>query len=242
MTRDVRRIGQETALAPSGPQPTLDYYVVGSGGNGAEGVVVEEFVLTGDHRALGLNSAGWTAADGRWWSSAAFARAMREEPEVRVRVTAVGRREAEDVYRRLGGGELPGEAALRAHFSDFLALPDSAPLRLGSPQAPEGFLDQRVYRVLFTGEPDLDRLDEVVTPAEGHRDPRTRIVGTGRLRAGQDMFAWDLRRVGPGIACSLDLTASLGTPSGQAVGPLLRTLTTALRHAGLIPVTVERFS
>ncbi|MGI5156002.1 hypothetical protein [Microbispora sp. CA-102843] len=242
MTSDIR--GRERAAVTAAPE-SLDYYLImstGTDGAPAEGVVVEEFALTGDFRTIGLDTAGWTAADGVWWSSAAFGRAMREDPDLRARARAVSRPEAEAAYRDLGGGELPGETRLRALFQDHQPLPDSPPLRLSPPRVPDGFHDTRVYRVLFAGEPHLPRLADVVTFAGETDDPRTRVIGTGDLRTDSDIFTWEVRRIGPGVACCLDLTAHLGTASGQSLGPLLRRLTTAMRHAGPVPVTVERFS
>lgn len=241
MTSDLQ--GRERPVVAAVPEPraALDYYLI-MPGTRPEGIVVEEFTLAGDFRTIGLNTAGWTAADGVWWSSAAFARAMREDPDLRARLRAVGRPEAEAVYRRLGGGELPGESGLRDRFHDYQPLPDSPPLRLGSPRIPDGFHDTRVYRVLFAGEPHLPRLATIVTLAEQAGDPRTRIVGTGGLRTGSDAFTWEVRRIGPGAACCIDVTAHLGTASDHALGPLLRRLTTAMRHAGPLPVTIERFS
>ncbi|XVQ83517.1 hypothetical protein ACQP2K_32495 [Microbispora siamensis] len=246
MTSDIRGRGRAAVTAAPESQAALDYYLImsaaGADGARAEGVVVEEFALTGDFRTVGLDTAGWTAADGAWWSSAAFGRAMREDPGLRARARAVSRTEAEAAYRGLGGGELPGETRLRALFRDRRPLPDSPPLRLSPPRVPDGFHDTRVYRVLFAGEPHLSRLADVVTLAREAGDPRTRIIGMGELRTDPDVFTWEVRRIGPGVACCLDLTAHLGTASGQALGPLLRRLTTAMRHAGPIPVTVERFS
>jgi hypothetical protein len=230
----------------------LDYYVVlpehgtGEPSAPADGIVVEEFVLADDHTAIGLDSAGWTAADGGWWSSAAFSRGMRMDPELRHRVVAVPRRDAEVVYRRLGGGELPGETALRSYFHDRESLGDP-PLLLNSPEVPDGFHDKRVYRVLFAGELGLDRLAHLraiwrMTLADNFADPRARVVGTARLSVADDLFSWDLRRIGPGVAWCLDLTACLAGRSDVAVRPLLRELTTVMRYEGLIPVTIERFS
>ncbi|TQS28951.1 hypothetical protein [Microbispora sp. KK1-11] len=246
MTSDIR--GRERAVVTAAPesQAALDYYLImptaGAGEAPAEGIVVEEFALTGDFRTVGLDTAGWTAADGVWWSSAAFGRAMREDPALRARARAVSRLDAEAAYRDLGGGELPGETRLRALFRDHQPLPDAPPLRLGPPRVPDGFHDTRVYRLLFAGEPRLPRLADVVTLAGEADDPRTRVIGSGELRTDPDVFTWQVRRIGPGVACCLDLTAHLGTASGQALGPLLRRLTTAMRHAGPVPVTVERFS
>ncbi|MBX6385735.1 MAG: hypothetical protein IRZ07_22640 [Microbispora sp.] len=238
-TSDICALGRHAVT--TAPQEALDYYLIMSGTD-AEGIVVEEFTLTGDFRTVGLNTAGWTAADGVWWSSAAFGRALREDPELRARARAVSRSEAEAAYRDLGGGELPGDDGLRARFHDCQPLPDSPPLRLGPPSVPEGFHDTRVYRVLFAGEPQLPRLAAIVTLAEQAEDPRTRIVGTGEQRVGFDAFTWEVRRIGPGVACCIDVTAHLGTASDHALGPLLRRLTTAMRYAGPIPVTIERFS
>ncbi|GAB3986465.1 hypothetical protein [Plantactinospora veratri] len=68
----------------------------------------------------------------------------------------------------------------------------------------------------------------------------TGVVGTARRRVGADAFTWELRRIGAGAAWCLDLTADLAGSRDDAVGPLLRELTTAARIAGLIPVTIER--
>ena len=72
------------------------------------------------------------------------------------------------------------------------------------------------------------------------------IVAVGASEAdlpvGEDLFSWELRRVGPGVAWSLDLTACLVSDGGAGLGALLRELTTVLRHHGLIPVTIERFA
>ncbi|MEV0595786.1 hypothetical protein [Nonomuraea cavernae] len=208
----------------------------------AEGIVVEEFTLAGDHTAIGLDSAGWTATDG-WWSSAAFSRGMRTDTRLRARIVAARRDDAEAVYRRLGGGELPGETALRGRFHDHQPLGGSAPLRLGSAQVPDGFRDRRVYRVLFANDlredgPPRLRSAWRMTLA----DPPARVAGTAHRRVAGDVFTWDLRRIGPGVAWCLDLTACLASASDDAVRPLLRELVTVLRHAGLIPVTIERFA
>ncbi|WP_203887213.1 hypothetical protein [Planotetraspora kaengkrachanensis] len=228
----------------------LDYYLVlperRDDGTPADGIVVEEFVLGGDHTAIGLDCAGWTAADGQWWSSAAFSRGMRGEPDLRRRVAAVPRRDAEAVYRRLGGGELPSETELRSLFRDREPLGEP-PLLLGSPDVPDGFHDRRLYRVLFAGELAGEGLAHLLagwrmTPPGDFADPRARVAGTARLSVAGDLFSWDLRRIGPGVAWCLDLTACLAGPSDAAVRPLLRQLTTAMRYEGLIPVTIERFS
>ncbi|MFC5946231.1 hypothetical protein ACFPZ4_32830, partial [Micromonospora harpali] len=61
-------------------------------------------------------------------------------------------------------------------------------------------------------------------------------------RVGDDAFTWHLRRIGAGGPWCLDLTAELAGGRVDAVRPMLRELTTTLRMAGLLPVTVERFS
>ncbi|WP_204055851.1 hypothetical protein [Microbispora corallina] len=230
----------------------LDYYLVlpeggphGSSASRVEGIVVEEFDLAGDFTTTALNGAGWTAADGEWWSSAAFGREMRRDPRLRSRVVAARRQEAEAAYRRLGGGDLPDETGLRARFRDPQPLPVAPPLRFGPADVPEGYHDRRVYRLLFAGEPDdgcPGRLRGLwgMTPPDDRADPG--VAGRAGRRTARDAFTWDLRRIGPGVAWSLDLTACLGTSSDAALGPLLRELTTTMRHEGLIPVTVERFS
>ncbi len=170
---------------------------------------------------------------------------MRAEPELRRRVSAAARREAEAVYRRLSGGDLPNEAELRLSFRDRLGLDAGAPLLFGCPEKPEGFAEKRVYRILFAGELTDDRLRDLrhlwrMTAPDDAPAP-ARVAGTARTHLGDDAFTWDLRRIGPGVAWCLDVTACLRTPSG-GVRTLLRKLTAPMRHAGLIPVTVDRFS
>ncbi|MBB5629569.1 hypothetical protein [Sphaerisporangium krabiense] len=231
-----------------GPEAALDYYLVGTegGGGAVVGLVVEEFVFTGDHTAAGVDSAGWSAGDGSWWSSAAFCRAMRADAGLRARVVPAGRAEAADAYRRLGGGALPGEGTLRTFFRDRAELPCSAPLLFDTPRVPDGFRDLRVYRVLFAKEPGRDALARLRAlwgmDGTGPDDPHGRVAGRARLRAGSDLFTWELRSVGPGVAWCLDVTACLGGESAEAVGPLLRELTAGMRREGLIPVTVERLT
>ncbi|GGK73015.1 hypothetical protein Sme01_07400 [Sphaerisporangium melleum] len=233
------------------PGPELDYYLILRTEHGshthAEGVLVEEFVLTRDHTAVGLDGAGWTVAEGTWWSSAALTRAIRADAALRARLAPVPRPEADAAYRRLSGAGLPGEAALRTHFRDRAGLPGSAPLRFDAPLVPEGFHDTRTYRVLFAddlGAHRLARLGEVwpLTLTPDAAEPRARLLATARRRIGPDVFGWDLRRIGSGAASCLDLTAHLATASDAAVGPLLRELTTTVRLTGLIPVTIERLS
>ncbi|MBP2705390.1 hypothetical protein JOL79_16365 [Microbispora sp. RL4-1S] len=225
----------------------LDYYVVlHDSSERPLGILVEEFACAADGTTTGLDGAGWTAADGQWRSSAGFSRRLRRDVEPPV--LAVDRPEAAAIYRRLGGGELPGETTLRGHFTEHLALPWAEPLRFAPPEVPEGFHDRRVYRLLFARAPRegaVDRLRDLwrmTTPGADPADPRGRVAGNARRRVAGDSFTWDLRRIGPGISWCVDLTACLATPSGESVGPVLGELTAAMRREGLIPVTVERFS
>ncbi len=228
---------------------SLDYYLLSE----ASGILVEEFVLAGDGTATGLDSAGWSAAGfdgvgwsaggGGWWSSAACARALRTDAGLRGRAVAVLRGEAEGAYRRLAGAELPDEATLRTFFRDRLPLAGSPPLVLTPPQPCDGFHEVRVYRVLFAGDlgqDSLPRLRKVWGMALA--DPRERVVGTAGSRVADDSFTWEVRRIGPGTAWCLDVTARLGGRSDAAVRPLLRELVAVMRAEGLIPVTIERFS
>jgi hypothetical protein len=216
--------------------PPLDYYLIGP----ADGLLVEEFVLADDHSAVALRTAGWTPAEGRWWSSAAFSRAVRANPAMRARVVAASRDDVETAYRRLSGGELPDETTLRGYFRDDVPLATSTPLLLGIGPVPDGYREQRLYRVLFAGELTPDRLADLTAAWRFGAGEATGVVGTARLSVGEDLFSWDLRRVGGGVAWSVDLTACL-RGAGQAIGPLLRELTAVLRHHGLVPVTIERF-
>jgi hypothetical protein len=231
---------------------TLDYYVIAGGVPDAapEGIVVEEFTFDGDHCAVGLDTAGWSVADGRWWSSAEFGRGMRDDLRLRARLVAVDRAGAEGVFGRHGGGELPGEPALREHFRDRASLYAAPPLRLDD-TVPVGYREQRLHRVLFAGDPAPEGLTALRSS-----------WGAARLAVGDDLYAWELRRIGQNVAWCLDLTAWLGgdaKPSdadasdgdgdgdgdasdgdGDVVGRLLHGLTGQARRLGLIPVTVER--
>ncbi len=78
----------------------------------------------------------------------------------------------------------------------------------------------------------------------GHRDitdPDTRVVGTAAHHARDDVFTWDLRRIGTGSAWCLDVTCELAGSQDETVRFLLRELTTRMRAQGLIPVTIDRF-
>ncbi|GIG99965.1 hypothetical protein Pma05_65380 [Plantactinospora mayteni] len=211
------------------------------------GILVEEFELGADCSAVRLDSIGWLPGDSHWHGAAAFSRAMRTDADLGGRVCGVSRQEVEAVYRRLGGGELPDEETLRGYFDDGTPLPNSAPLWLGTGQPTAGFHQTRVYRILFTAGLAPDGLAKLLATWEmtvDHdlADPRTRVVGTARRRVGDDAFGWDLRRIGAGAAWCLDVTADLASPRDDTIEPMLRELTTAARLAGLIPVTIERFS
>ncbi|NBE84169.1 hypothetical protein [Micromonospora rubida] len=233
------------------PQPALDYYLVhpdGPGGSVAapEGLVVEEFVLGEDWAAVRLDSAAWTPADGHWWDCAAFSRSIRVDAHLRRRVVGVPRHEAATAYRLLGGGELPGEEALRGHFHDGQPLSRAAPLRLNPHPAGAGMRDSRVYRVLFAADLRPDGLANLrggwrMASTGDPADPEARVIGVASRRVGADSFTWHLRRIGAGGPWCLDLSADLAG-GADPLGPLLRELTAALRMQGLIPVTIERFS
>ena len=209
---------------------TLDYYLIRSvAADTPEGIVVEEFVFAGDHTALGLHTAGWTAADRRWWTSADFGRAMRADAAVRARVVAVDRRQAADAYRRLGGGELPGEPTLRVHFGDPLPLAVSAPLRLDPEPVPDGYREVRVYRLLFAGDPAPERL--------------ANLSSVATRSAGADEFVCQVRRIGAGVAWCVDLTVRRGSAGSDEdrIAGMVRGLAGQARRYGLILVTIERF-
>ncbi|GAA4173976.1 hypothetical protein GCM10022251_72770 [Phytohabitans flavus] len=152
----------------------LDYYVVMEGGGRAAAVVVEEFVLAGDHTAVGLASATWTA-DG--WGPSLSLR-MRSDADLRARVAYATRFGAAEAFRVLGGGELPGEGELRRQLRDYQQLNTAPPLRLGLTDTP-------YYRILFAGEP---------TDAGAH--PQLRRIGNGMAWC-VDIAAPDDSKIGP---------------------------------------------
>ncbi|WP_051796914.1 hypothetical protein [Catenuloplanes japonicus] len=191
----------------------MDYYLL----DGTT-VLVEEFARDRDHVTVGLRAAAWDRGSRRWVSCAAFSRALRGDPGLLARVTPVDRARAEAAH----GGPLPPEAELRAAFLDFAAAARSAPLRLGQDAPPEGFQEQRFYRVLFA--------KDAAAPYRGDR------------RAGADVFSWELRRVAGGTAWALDLTALLADGDDTTVGTVLTDLTREARTHGLIPIATERFS
>ncbi|WP_444949856.1 hypothetical protein [Micromonospora ureilytica] len=236
MTADPMRAAP--VLLPD-PGPPLDYYLVGhrDPATTVEGIVVEEFTRHRDFTTTGLDSAGWTP-DAGWWSSAALSRAMRTDPEVLARVLPTSRRDAEDVYRALGGGQLPDESALRTHFLDRQPIATAPPLRLGPAQPPAGFHERRVYRVLFAKDLGAEQVASLRT---AWRTPAGGTGASGRLGQHGDQITWDLRRVGHSLAWCLDVTALLRTDATVVLGSTLSELTNVLRQHGLVPVTTERF-
>ena len=205
-----------------------------------EGIVVEEFTRHHDFTTTGLDSAGWTPEAG-WWSSAALSRGMRTDPEMLARVLPTSRREAEDVHRALGGGQLPDETVLRTHFLDHQPIATAPPLRLGPAQPPAGFHERRVYRVLFAK--DL-RAEQVASLRTAWRTP---AGGTGASAASGRLDKRATRSPGICAASAIPRLVSrrdrpADTDATVALGSTLSELTNVLRQHGLIPVTTERFS
>ncbi|MEU8393175.1 hypothetical protein [Micromonospora sp. NPDC048842] len=223
--------------------PPLDYYLVGHRDRATtvEGIVVEEFTRHRDFTTTGLDSAGWTP-DAGWWSSAALSRAIRTDPEVLARVLPTSRRDAEEVYRALGGGQLPDDSVLRTHFLDRQPIATAPPLRLGPAQPPTGFHDRRVYRVLFAKDLGAGQVASLRTAWRTPAGGTGASAATGRLDQNGDQITWDLRRVGHTLAWCLDVTALLRTDATVVLGSTLCELTSVLRQHGLIPATTERFS
>lgn len=225
--------------------PVLHYYVVHDRAGEPEGLLVEEFLLAGDYSSAGLLSGLWSRPEGRWRDGADTSRRLRLDAGLRARVVAVGRAAAAELYRSLCGADLSDEVALRACFGELPAQP-SPPLRLSWPEATPGFRETRVYRILFVDELTQAGLDALSgawqMPVTGGRaDPEVRVLGTVRRQVSGDAFRWDLRRVAAGAAWGLDVTCDLAGERDEAVGVLLRGLTTQMRQQGLIPVTVDRF-
>jgi hypothetical protein len=177
--------------------------------------------------------------------ASATSRRLRVDAALRERVTPVGRAAAAALYRDLCGADLPDEAALRARFGAPPVQPPP-PLRLNGSKATPGFHETRVYRILFTDELTQDGLAALSEawqmPVTGDlTDPDVRILGAVRRQVSGDAFRWDLRRIAAGAAWGLDVTCDLLGDRDEAVGVLLRGLTTQMRQQGMIPVTVDRF-
>ncbi|SCL72604.1 hypothetical protein GA0070608_5089 [Micromonospora peucetia] len=225
--------------------PALHYYVIYDSAGVPEGLLAEEFLLAADYSSAGLVSGGWSRSEGRWRDASATSRRLRLDAALRKRVTPVGRTTAAAFYRDLCGADLPDEPALRACFGAPPAQPPSA-LRLSGSEPRPGFRETRVYRILFADElsPDgLAALSEAwQMPVTGDlAEPEVRILGAVRRQVSGDAFRWDLRRVAAGAAWGLDVTCDLLGDRDEAVGVLLRGLTTQMRQQGMIPVTVDRF-
>jgi hypothetical protein len=212
----------------------MDYYLLAG-----DAILVEEFAYGEDHVTVGLGGAIWAAGDGLWRGAGSFGRDLRTDEDLLAAVTPVGRERAALVYRGLGGGVLPGEAELRAGFGEWTRFTTVTPLRLGGDEAPDGFTEKRIYRVLFARELRDTRLAELSAAWPGDGDGG---MPGGRGRAGDDLFWWNLRRVGLGIAWGLDVTVLLGGDSAEIVGDVLRKLTADVRDRGLIPLTTQRFA
>ncbi|MFI6233525.1 hypothetical protein ACIBD9_08195 [Micromonospora sp. NPDC050784] len=244
MTTD--SIGAVPVLVPDAGPP-LDYYLVlpplgdRDPATTVEGIVVEEFTRHHDFTTTGLDSAGWTPETG-WWSSAALSRGMRSDPEVLARVVPTSRREAENVYRALGGEQLPDESMLRTHFLDRQPIATAPPLRLGPAEPPAGFNERRVYRVLFAKDLRAEQVASLRTLWRTPAGGTGTSAASGRRDTGADQITWDLRRVGHHLAWALDVTVLLRTDAAETAGSTLIDLTDVLREHGLIPVTTERFS
>ena len=225
--------------------PFLHYYLVHDRAGEPDGLLVEEFLLATDYSSAGLLSGFWSRRESRWRDGADTSRSLRLDAALRVQVVAASRAAAAKLYRSVCGVDLPDEAALRAYFGDFPAQPPP-PLRLSGPEATSGFRETRVYRILFVNELTQDGLDALSgtwqMPVTGDlADPEVRILGAVRRRVAGDSLRWDLRRVAAGAAWGLDVTCDLVGERDEAVGVLLRGLTTQMRQQGLIPVTVDRF-
>jgi hypothetical protein len=229
--------------------PQLDYYVIcapaseGGGRGEPEGILAEEFLLADDHSAAGLVGAGWSSLDRHWRNASDTSRRVRADAALRSRVVPVSRSAAADLYRDLGGGDLPDETTLRTTFADAPVEPVPAPLRLGRPEVAPGFHETRIYRILFANDLGTDGLAAVRESWQMTcTDPGAAVVGTARRRISGDLFVWDLRRIGGVGAWCLDVTVNLAGSDDEAVGLVLRGLTTQMRAQGLIPVTIDRFS
>ncbi|WIM93270.1 hypothetical protein ACTOB_005245 [Actinoplanes oblitus] len=212
----------------------MDYYLLAG-----DGILVEEFAYGEDHVTVGLGGAMWTAGSGGWRGAGSFGTALRTDEHLLATVTPVDRDRAAQVYRGLAGRPLPAEDSLRGHFGDWVRFATTAPLRLSLDDTPPGFAEKRVYRVLFAKEPRDAHLADLNATWPGTTDGG---IPGGRGRAGNDLFAWHLRRVGSGIAWGLDVTVLLAGDSPAVVGEVLRKLTADVRRRGLVPLATERFA
>ncbi|MGC4858766.1 hypothetical protein [Micromonospora sp. DT41] len=226
--------------------PALHYYVVHDGAGVPEGLLVEEFLLAADYSTVGLVSGGWSRPEGRWYEASATSWRIRVDAVLRKRVTPVGRPAAAALYQNLCGADLPDEDAVRAFFGASPAQPPPSSLRLSDSGPRPGFRETRVYRILFTDELSADGLAALSEawqmPITGDpADPEVRVLGEVRRQVSGDAFRWELRRVAAGAAYGLDVACDLLGERDEAVGVLLRGLTTQMRQQGMIPVTVDRF-
>ncbi|GAA2900558.1 hypothetical protein Acy02nite_85460 [Actinoplanes cyaneus] len=212
----------------------MDYYLLAG-----DAILVEEFAYGEDHVTVGLAGAMWSAGDTGWRGTGAFGQFLRTDDDLLSVLTPIRRDRAARVLRDLDGGVLPSELELRARFGDWVRFSNAAPLRLGSGETPQGYAEKRVYRVLFAKEPRAAQLAELSAAWRGSTPGG---LPSGKGRAGNHLFTWNLRRVGRGIAWGLDVTMLLGLESPDLAGAVLRKLTADVRERGLVPVTTERFA
>ncbi|MFC4005905.1 hypothetical protein ACFOY2_01635 [Nonomuraea purpurea] len=216
----------------------MDYYLIfaSAGDVTPVDILIEEFVLCDDFTAAWIDSAAWRSETGAWAAAPGLSREIRSDPRLRGRARAVGRNAASEAYTLLGGGDLPEEPDLRGHFDDRVPLPAAAPLDLGTSSG------TRRYRILFAGDLGDEGLMGAREALRLEPTDNPRVVGTATGSVGGHGFAWELRRIGAGIAWCVDVTVRLGTGPGTALGALLHHHRQAIRDQGLIPVTIERFA
>jgi len=70
----------------------------------------------------------------------------------------------------------------------------------------------------------------------------TVVVGRTTRTVDRHRADWELRRIGPGIGWSVDVTVFLGDAPDTAIGALLRALRQEMRLHGMLPASVERFA
>ncbi|MFK3983361.1 hypothetical protein ACI2K4_23635 [Micromonospora sp. NPDC050397] len=248
MSGDVKVAG---AAAVPVLSSSLDYYLISAEPGDpfvpVAGILVEEFVFGDDSSTITPRGAGWTAGQDGWWDAGPVSRRVRAERDLRRRVTVASRDEVGRIYRPLTGEALPDEATLRSHFGGAEPARFSAPLRLTAESVPEGVHERRVYRILLADDLGDESLASLcarwgMEVVGDRRDPSTRVVGSAEATIGDDRFAWDLRRIGSGVAWGVDVTVDLGDSRTDRIEPLLRGLVAVVREQGLIPVAIERFS